>query len=44
MVRGIFSRDYMVVQGVALTFAVATVLINFAADIITVVLDPRIEL
>lgn len=44
MVRGIFSRDYMVVQGVALTFAVATVLINFAADIITVALDPRIKL
>lgn len=44
MVRGIFSRDYMVVQGVALTFAVATVLINFAADIISVALDPRIRL
>lgn len=44
MVRGIFSRDYMVVQGVALTFAVATVLINFAADILSVALDPRIKL
>jgi len=44
MVRGIFSRDYMVVQGVALTFAVATVLINFLADIVTVALDPRVEL
>ncbi len=44
MVRGIFTRDYMVVQGVALTFAVATVLINFAADIISVALDPRIKL
>ena len=44
MVRGIFSRDYMVVQGVALTFAVATVLINLAADIVTVALDPRVEM
>lgn len=44
MVRGIFTRDYMVVQGVALTFAVATVLINFTADIITVAVDPRIKL
>ena len=44
MVRGIFTRDYMVVQGVALTFAVATVLINFAAEIISVALDPRIKL
>lgn len=44
MVRGIFTRDYMVVQGVALTFACATVLVNFLADIVTVTLDPRIEL
>ena len=43
LVRGIFSRDYMVVQGVAMTFAVATLLINFAADIITAALDPRVE-
>jgi peptide/nickel transport system permease protein len=44
MVRSIFSRDYMVVQGVALTFACATVLVNFLADIITVALDPRVEI
>jgi peptide/nickel transport system permease protein len=44
MVRAIFSRDYMVVQGVALVFAVATVLTNFLADILTVSLDPRVEL
>jgi peptide/nickel transport system permease protein len=43
-VRGIFSRDYMVVQGVAMTFAVATVLVNFLADVITVTLDPRVKL
>ncbi len=44
LVRGIFTRDYMVVQGVAMTFAVATVLVNFAADIVTVALDPRVKL
>ncbi|MBZ4689332.1 MAG: Binding-protein-dependent transport system inner rane component precursor [Cereibacter sp.] len=44
LVRGIFSRDYMVVQGVAMTFAVATVLVNFLADIVTVALDPRVKL
>lgn len=44
MVRGIFSRDYMVVQGVTMTFAVATVLVNFIADIVTVTLDPRVKL
>ena len=44
LVRGIFSRDYMVVQGVAMTFAVATVLVNFVADILTVAADPRVKL
>lgn len=44
MVSSIFSRDYMVVQAIAMTFALATVLVNFAVDVITVALDPRIEL
>ncbi len=44
LVRGIFTRDYMVVQGVAMVFAVATLLINFVADILTVALDPRVKL
>lgn len=44
LVRGILSRDYMVVQGVAMTFACATVLVNFIADIATVAVDPRIKL
>jgi peptide/nickel transport system permease protein len=44
LVRGIFTRDYMVVQTVALAFACATVLVNFLADILTVAIDPRVEL
>jgi peptide/nickel transport system permease protein len=44
LVRGIFTRDYMVVQSVAMIFAVATVLVNFMADILTVAIDPRVEL
>lgn len=44
LVRAIFSRDYMVVQGVAMVFACATVLINFLADIVTVAADPRVNL
>jgi peptide/nickel transport system permease protein len=44
LVSSIFTRDYMVVVGVALTFALATVLVNFIADVVTVALDPRIEL
>ncbi|MBY5564551.1 ABC transporter permease [Rhizobium leguminosarum] len=44
LVRAIFTRDYMVVQGVAMVFACATVLINFIADIVTVAVDPRVKL
>lgn len=44
LVRAIFTRDYMVVQGVAMVFACATVLVNFLADIITVAVDPRVKL
>ena len=44
LVRAIFSRDYMVVQGVAMVFACATVFINFMADIATVAVDPRVRL
>ncbi len=44
LVRAIFSRDYMVVQGVAMVFALATVLVNFLADVLTVTADPRVRL
>ena len=44
LVRGIFTRDYMVVQGVAMAFACATVLINFLADILTAAADPRVAI
>lgn len=44
LVRGIFTRDYMVVQGVAMIFAFASVTINFLADILTVAADPRVKL
>ncbi len=44
LVRAIFSRDYMVVQGVAMVFACATVLVNFVADVVTVAIDPRVKL
>ena len=41
LVRAIFARDYLVVQGVALVFACAIVLINVLADVLTVAADPR---
>ncbi len=44
LVRSIFTRDYMVVQGVTLVFACATVLLNFLADLLTVTVDPRVKL
>ena len=44
LVRAIFSRDYMVVQGVTLVFACASVTINFLADLLTVAVDPRVKL
>jgi ABC-type dipeptide/oligopeptide/nickel transport system permease component len=44
MVSSIFARDYMVVQAITMAFACATVLVNFVVDVVTVALDPRIEL
>jgi peptide/nickel transport system permease protein len=44
LVRGIFSRDYMVVQGVAMVLACATVVVNFLADVATVAIDPRVKI
>lgn len=44
LVRGIFTRDYMVVQVIAMMFACATVAVNFLADVATVAVDPRVEL
>ncbi len=44
LVRGIFTRDYMVVQGVAMVLALATVTVNFLADVLTVMIDPRVNM
>ncbi len=44
MVGSIFARDYMVVQGVTLVFALAVIVTNFLVDVICVALDPRIKL
>jgi peptide/nickel transport system permease protein len=44
LVKSIFSRDYMVVQGVAMLFAVATVIVNVIADALMVAVDPRVTM
>lgn len=44
MLEAIFNRDFPVVQGVTLVFAVMVVLVNLATDILHGLLDPRVEL
>jgi peptide/nickel transport system permease protein len=44
MVSSIFARDYLVVQAVTLIFAMGVILVNFLVDIVTVALDPRVEM
>jgi len=44
MLDSIFSRDYTVVQGVTLYFAVMVILINLLTDLVYSVLDPRVTL
>ncbi|MCP4383119.1 MAG: ABC transporter permease [Hyphomicrobiales bacterium] len=43
MVSSIFSRDYLLVQGVTLVFALGIILTNFIVDVVNVALDPRIN-
>jgi len=43
LVQAIYSRDYLVVQGMALVAAVAFVVVNFAVDFLLTILDPRVR-
>jgi peptide/nickel transport system permease protein len=43
MVKAIFARDYVLLQGAVLVFAVAFVVINLAVDLAYGALDPRIS-
>src|SRR5580704_2570731 len=43
LIQSINSRDYLVVQGMALVAAVAYVVINFGVDILFTFLDPRVR-
>jgi peptide/nickel transport system permease protein len=43
LVQAIYSRDYLVVQGMALVAAVAFVVVNFAVDFLLTLLDPRVR-
>jgi peptide/nickel transport system permease protein len=44
LVSSVLSRDYPTVQGVTLIFALLVVVANLAADLMYVVLDPRVKL
>lgn len=41
--RSILGRDYFVIQGLTLVFAMITVLITLAVDLLTLVVDPRVS-
>jgi len=43
MINSIFQRDFPVVQGVTLAFAVLVVLVNLMADMAYAALDPRVS-
>lgn len=43
-VQSIVSRDFLVVQGVVLLGAFVTIFLNFAADVLYTLVDPRIRL
>ncbi|MDQ3866941.1 MAG: ABC transporter permease [Actinomycetota bacterium] len=44
MFDGIANRDFAVVQGVTLVFAIAVVLLNIATDVVYSLVDPRVAL
>ena len=43
MINSIFQRDFPVVQGVTLVFAIMVVLVNLLADMAYAALDPRVR-
>jgi peptide/nickel transport system permease protein len=43
MIQSIFNRDFPVVQGVTLVFAILVVLVNLSTDIVYSFLDPRVR-
>jgi peptide/nickel transport system permease protein len=43
MIDSVLQRDFPVVQGVALTFAVLVVLVYLVTDIVHAMLDPRVR-
>lgn len=43
LIAAIIGRDYFVVQGLTLFFALLTTLVTLAVDVISLSIDPRVE-
>ena len=43
MIGALLGRDYYVVQGLALVFAMATVAVTLIVDLLTAFIDPRVR-
>jgi peptide/nickel transport system permease protein len=43
MYNAILGRDYSVIQGLTLFYAIATVLITLATDLVSSIIDPRLN-
>jgi ABC-type dipeptide/oligopeptide/nickel transport system permease component len=44
MIGAVLGRDYNVIQGLTLFYALATVLVTLTVDILSTLLDPRVKL
>jgi peptide/nickel transport system permease protein len=43
LIAAIYTRDFMIMQGVVLFIATAYVIVNFIVDMLYALLDPRIR-
>lgn len=43
LISSIIARDYFIIQGLTLVFALLTIFITLAVDVLTLVIDPRVE-
>ena len=43
IVNAITNRDYMLIQGVVLFFALVFVIVNLVVDVVYMLIDPRVS-
>jgi peptide/nickel transport system permease protein len=44
IINSILGRDYFVVQGITLFYAMATISVTLIVDLVSALIDPRVEL